>query len=209
MPEIPLYNMEGKKTGTLPISEEIFDATINESVMHQALIRQLANMRRGTHSTKTRGEVAGGGRKPWRQKGTGRARHGSIRSPLWRGGGITFGPKPRDYSQAMPKNMRRLALCGALTTKVMNQKMIALEDLKFEAPKTKQFVEMMEKLEMPQSVLFLIDDKNRAIEKSASNIQGVKVITLDTINIYDILKYDKLVATKDAIQHLEEVLIYA
>jgi large subunit ribosomal protein L4 len=100
MPEIPLYNMEGKKTGTLPISEEIFDATINESVMHQALIRQLANMRRGTHSTKTRGEVAGGGRKPWRQKGTGRARHGSIRSPLWRGGGITFGPKPRDYSQS-------------------------------------------------------------------------------------------------------------
>jgi large subunit ribosomal protein L4 len=209
MPEIPLYNMEGKKTGSLPVSEEIFDAPVNESVMHQALIRQMANMRRGTHSTKTRGEVAGGGRKPWRQKGTGRARHGSIRSPLWKGGGVTFGPKPRDYSQSMPKNMRRLALCGALTTKVMDQKMIALEDLKFEAPRTKQFIEMMEKLEVPQSTLFLIDGRNFEVEKSASNIQGVKIITLDTINIYDILKYEKLVATKDAIQHLEEVLVYA
>jgi large subunit ribosomal protein L4 len=209
MPEIPLYNMEGKKTGSLPVSEEIFDAPVNESVMHQALIRQMANMRRGTHSTKTRGEVAGGGRKPWRQKGTGRARHGSIRSPLWRGGGITFGPRPRDYSQSMPKNMRRLAICGALTTKVMNQNMFALEDLKFEVPRTKQFIEMMEKLEVPQSVLFLIDGNNFEVEKSASNIQGVKIITLDTINIYDILKYEKLVATKDAIQHLEEVLVYA
>jgi large subunit ribosomal protein L4 len=209
MPEIPLYNMEGKKTGSLPVSEEIFDAPVNESVMHQALIRQMANMRRGTHSTKTRGEVAGGGRKPWRQKGTGRARHGSIRSPLWKGGGVTFGPKPRDYSQSMPKTMRRLALCGALTTKVMDQKMIALEDLKFEAPRTKQFIEMMEKLEVPQSTLFLIDGRNFEVEKSASNIQGVKIITLDTINIYDILKYEKLVATKDAIQHLEEVLVYA
>jgi len=206
MLEIDLYNMEGKKTGTLELSEDVFNASINEAVMHQALVRQLANMRRGTHSTKTRAEVSGGGRKPWRQKGTGRSRHGSIRSPLWRGGGITFGPKPRDYTQKMPRKMRRLALKGALTTKVKDGKMIALESISFEEPKTKKFIGMMRDLKLPENALFVIEANNYEVEKSASNIPGVKVITPDVLNIFDILKHDRLVVTKEAVRLVTEVL---
>lgn len=215
MPDIKLYNMEGQEKGSLEVSELIFDAPINEGLVHQALVRQLANMRRGTHSTLTRGEVRGGGRKPWRQKGTGRARHGSIRSPLWRGGGITFGPRPRDYSKKLPKRMRRLALCSVLSDKMKQEKIIALEDIKFEEPKTKKFVAMLKALDLPDNTLVVVkkgdseQEKNdfHVVAKSASNIKGVKVIASDIINIYDLLKYDRLVMTKDAINRLEEVIV--
>lgn len=206
MPEVDLYNMDGDKKGTLKLSEHVFDAEVSEALIHQMLLRQLANARRGTQSTKTRAEVRGGGRKPWRQKGTGRARHGSIRSPLWRGGGITFGPKPRDFSQSMPKKMRRSALRGVLSSKVKDGMMTALESLEFEAPKTKMFDKMLGALKLPQNTLFIIDKSNWAVEKSASNLPGVKVLIPDTINVHDILKYERLVMTKEAISRIEEVL---
>lgn len=207
MAEVGLYNMQGESKGTLALSDEIFGAPINMSVMHQALLMQLANRRRGTASTKTRAEVAGGGRKPWRQKGTGRARHGSNRSPLWKGGGVTFGPRPRDFSKKMPKKMRRLALKGALTTKVNENKMIAIDDLIIDVPKTKDFIGMMKNLKLEESVLFIIKEKDHSVEKSASNIPHVTVITPDSINIHDILNHDRLVMTTEAIRRIEEVLI--
>lgn len=206
MPSIDLYNMEGDKKGSLTLPDGIFDVTVKDALVHQMLLRQLANARRGTHSTKTRAEVRGGGRKPWRQKGTGRSRHGSIRSPIWRGGGITFGPKPRDYSQKMPRKMRRLALCGVLSDKVREGKVIALEDLKFEAPKTKDFIKMMDALNLPADALFIVSGYNWTVEKSASNLQGVKIIGPDILNVHDILKYDRLVLTKEAVSRVEEVL---
>jgi len=206
MPEVDIYNMEGEKQGIINLSEDVFGADVNIPVLSQALIRQLANRRRGTASTKTRGEVRGGGRKPWRQKGTGRARHGSIRSPLWVGGSTIFGPRPRDFSQKMPKKMRRLALKSALSSKVGENKMIALDVLSFEAPRTKAFIEMMKNLELEENALFVIAEKNRSVEKSASNIRGVKVITTDSINIHDLFKYDRLIMTRDAIEKVEEVM---
>ncbi len=206
MPTIDLYNMQGDKKGTFSLSDEVFAVKFNSSVVHQALVRQMANARRGTASTKTRGEVAGGGRKPWRQKGTGRARHGSIRSPLWKGGGVTFGPKPRDFSKKMPRKMRRLALKCVLSDKVENKKMIAMEGIVFEAPKTKKFVEMMKNLSLESTALFIINEKDFAVEKSASNLKGIKVITPDAINIKDILHFDRLIMTSDAINKVEEVL---
>ncbi len=206
MPEIDLYTMEGTKKGTLSLSDVVFDAGVNEALIHQLLIRQLANARRGTHSTKTRGEVRGGGKKPWRQKGTGRARHGSIRSPLWKGGGITFGPRPRDYSQKMPKKMRRMALRGLLTNKLKEGKVMALENIAFEVPRTRKFIEMMQNLNLPENALFVIHQGDMTVEKSASNLPGVKVIITDTLNVYDILKYDRLILTRDAVSRIEEVL---
>ncbi|MCD4782405.1 MAG: 50S ribosomal protein L4 [Candidatus Eremiobacteraeota bacterium] len=206
MPEIDIYNMEGEKQGVISLSEDVFGLPANIPVLSQALIRQLANRRRGTASTKTRGEIRGGGRKPWRQKGTGRARHGSIRSPLWVGGAKAFGPKPRDFSQKMPKKMRRLALKSALSSKVSDKDMIAIDVLEFEAPKTKVFIEMMKNLKLEEKALFIIEQKNRSLEKSASNIPGVKVITTDSINIHDLFKYKHLVMTKDAIEKVEEVM---
>jgi len=207
MPEIDLYNMQGEKKGTFNLSEDIFAVEPNMTVMNQALLRHLANRRSGSASTKTRAEVSGGGRKPWRQKGTGRSRHGSIRSPLWRGGGVTFGPRPRDYNQAMPKKMRRLAIKCAYSVKVTGKKMFALDELKMENPKTRQFVDMMKKLNLDKSVLFVIDEKNFAVEKSASNIPGIKVVTTEGVNIHDLMKYDRLVMTTSAIKKVEEVLI--
>jgi len=207
MPEIDLYNMQGEKKGTFNLSEDIFAVEPNMTVMNQALLRHLANRRSGSASTKTRAEVSGGGRKPWRQKGTGRSRHGSIRSPLWRGGGVTFGPRPRDYNQAMPKKMRRLAIKCAYSVKVTGKKMFALDELKMENPKTRQFVDMMKKLNLDKSVLFVIEEKNFAVEKSASNIPGIKVVTTEGVNIHDLMKFDRLVMTTSAIKKVEEVLI--
>lgn len=206
MPDIPLFDMFGQKKEDIKVSDDIFAAPINEALIHQALVRQMANMRRGTHCTKTRSEVRGGGRKPWRQKGTGRSRHGSIRSPLWRGGGIIFGPKPRDYSQDMPRKMKRSALCGALSSKVMDEKIIAVEDLRFDESKTSKFIELLDNLCIEETALFIIDRQDKNLKKSASNIPGVKVITPEVINIKDILKYDKLVMTRESIACIEEVL---
>ena len=206
MPEIDLYSMQGDNKGKVSLSEEVFAVPANNAVMHQALVRQLANRRRGTASTKTRGEVRGGGKKPWRQKGTGRARHGSIRSPLWKGGGITFGPRPRDFSKDMPKKMRRLALKCALSDKVFNNRVIALDQLVMEKPKTKAFVSMMEKLSLKESTLFITKDKDFSVEKSASNLPSAKVIDTGILNIHDLLRFDRLVITVDAIKKVEEVL---
>jgi len=206
MPEIDLYNMQGDKRGTLELSDIVFGAPPNEAIMHQALVRQLANRRRGTGSTKTRGEIRGGGKKPWRQKGTGRARHGSIRSPLWKGGGVTFGPRPRDFSKKMPRKMRRLALKCALSIKVTENKMIALEKLAMDVPKTRNFVEMMGLLKLDSSSLFIINEKSFQVEKSASNIPKTKVLTIDSLNMHDLLNYDRLIMTKEAIKRAEEVL---
>lgn len=207
MAEVNLFTIEGENKGKLSISDEVFAVEPNLAVMNQALLRQLANARRGSASTKTRAEVAGGGRKPWKQKGTGRSRHGSIRSPLWRGGGITFGPKPRDYSQDMPKRMRRLALKGALSDKLFNGKFFALDSLQMEEPKTKKFIRIMDNLKLEGKVLFIIKDKDFAVQKSAGNIPAIRVITTDEINIFDLLKYDQLIMTEDAIRRVEEVLI--
>lgn len=207
MPEIDLYNMQGEKTGTIKLDEEVFATSFNNSIVHQALVRQMANARQGSACTKTRAEVSGGGKKPWRQKGTGRSRHGSIRSPLWRGGGITFGPRPRDYSQKMPKKMRRLALKCVLSEKVNEKKMIALEELKMDIPKTKNFVGMIKNLNLDKSILFIIDGRELAVEKSAANLPHVKVINTDSINIHDLLKFDRLVMTTGAINKVQEVLI--
>ena len=205
MPAIDLYNMQGEKKGTIDLSEDIFAVPLNKAVMHQALIRQLANNRSGSANTKTRAEVRGGGKKPWRQKGTGRARHGSIRSPLWRGGGITFGPKPRDYSKKMPKKMRRLALKCALSDKVFNTQMIALDELVMEMPKTKNFIGMMKNLSLETPTLFVIKEKDFPVQKSAANLPTVKVITTNFLNLHDLLRYEKVVMTADAIKKVEEV----
>lgn len=207
MPDIDLYNMNGEVKGKVKLNDEVFAVPYNASVVHQALIRQLANRRSGTASTKTRAEVSGGGRKPWRQKGTGRSRHGSNRSPLWRKGGITFGPRPRDYSKDMPRKMRRLALKCALSVKVGENKMMALEELKMSAPRTREFVGVLGNLKINESVLFIMEGRDFPVEKSVSNLPGVKVITPDTINIHDIFNYDRLVMTKGAISRVEEVLV--
>ena len=207
MPQVTLFNMQGEKTGNLTIKDEIFAVKPNRWVLHQAHLRQLANNRGGNANTKTRAEVRGGGRKPWKQKKTGRARHGSNSSPLWVGGGVTFGPRTRDFSQAMPRQMRRLALRSALSSKVAEDQFIALDKLSMVAPRTKEFISMLGKLNVDGPALFIIKDANLEVQKSASNLPNVKVITADGINVHDILKYRKLIMTKDAINWAEEVLI--
>ncbi len=206
MPGIAVYNMEGTQTGELQLSDTIFGTEINESVMHEVVVMQLANRRKGTASTKTRGEVSGGGRKPWRQKGTGRARVGSIRSPLWKGGAITFGPKPRDYSYSVPKKIRKKAVTSALASKFKDEEMVVLEELKFEQPKTKEMVNVLKNLNIDQKVLVVLADKDEYILKSSRNIPGVTPIAANSLNVYDILNHDKLIMTKDAVARVEEVL---
>jgi len=206
MPKVALYNMEGKRLGELELSDQVFGIAPNRAVMHQALIRQLANARRGTASTKTRGEVRGGGRKPWRQKGTGRARHGSRRSPIWRGGGTVFGPQPRAYTQDMPRKMRRLALRSALSARVAGQELLALESLAPEYPRTRPFIEMMKKMELPGQTLFIVQKRDEVLDRSAGNIPQAKVIGIDELNLRDLLKYRRLVMTREAIATVEEVL---
>lgn len=206
MPKVGLYNMQGSQIGEVELKDEVFGVEVNEPVMHQVVVMQLANARRGTASTKTRGQVSGGGRKPWRQKGTGRARVGSIRSPLWRGGGIVFGPKPRDYRYSLPKKMRRLALKSALSSKVLEGNLIVLDELTMERPKTKDMVSVLRALRADNKALVVTAGRNENVEKSARNIPGVKPLTASGLNVYDILNHDKLVITKDAVAVVEEVL---
>lgn len=204
MPTVGVFNKEGNKVADMDLNESVFAAEINEYALHQVVVALLANKRQGTQSTKTRSEVRGGGIKPWRQKGTGRARQGSIRAPQWIKGGIVFAPKPRDYRVSVPKSMRKVAMKSALTSKVQDNQMIILESLNFEAPKTKNMVEMLKAFEANKA-LIITAESNEVVYKSARNIQGINIIPANNINVYDLLKYEKLIITKDAVSKIEEV----
>lgn len=204
MPILGLFNKEGQKVGDFQLNEEVFAVEVNQYAMHQVVVAQLANKRQGTQSAKTRAEVRGGGIKPWRQKGTGRARQGSIRAPQWIKGGIVFAPKPRDYRMSIPKTMRRVAMLSALTTKVNDAKMFVVEDLAFEAPKTKKVVNFLNALNLNKT-LIVTAESDEVVFKSARNIEGVTVLPANNINVYDLLKYENLVITKGAVAKIEEV----
>lgn len=204
MPTVGVFNKEGNKVADMELNESVFATEVNEYALHQVVVALLANKRQGTQSTKTRSEVRGGGIKPWRQKGTGRARQGSIRAPQWIKGGIVFAPKPRDYRVSVPKSMRKVAMKSALTSKVQENQMIILDTLNFEAPKTKNIVEMLKALEANKA-LIITAESNEVVYKSARNIQGISVIPANNINVYDLLKYEKLIITKDAVSKIEEV----
>ena len=205
MPTISVYDMTGKQTGTMELNAEIFGIEPNVAVMHSAVINYLANQRQGTQSTKTRSEVSGGGRKPWRQKGTGHARQGSTRSPQWTHGGIALGPKPRSYRFALPKKVRRLALKSAFSSKVIAGEMLVLESLTVEEIKTKTIVNMLNALGADRKVLLVLPEKDEKVILSARNIPGVKTALVNTLNVYDILNCDKFIEVKDAVAQLEEV----
>ncbi len=204
MANVSVYNMKGAEVGSLELSDAVFGADIKEQLVHQAVVTYLANQRQGTQSALTRSEVSGGGKKPWRQKGTGNARQGSIRSPQWTGGGIVFAPKPRDYSKKMNKKERRAALFSVLTDKVNNDNLIALDEMKFDEIKTKNFVEVLNNLKA-EDALVILSESDKNVILSGRNIPSVKVITTDSINTYDVLKYKKLIATQDALKKIEEV----
>jgi len=204
MPTVALYNINGEQVGELALKDEIFGVEVHEAVLHDAVVMQLANRRRGTHDTKTRAEVSGGGRKPWRQKGTGRARHGSIRSPIWRGGGTVFGPHPRDYGYSLPGKVRRLALKSALSAKVNAGEILVLDELRLDQPKTKDMARILDNLKVDDALL-ITAEKDEAVEKSARNIPNIKPLAAGGLNVYDILAYDKLVMTRDAVAKVEEV----
>jgi len=201
---VAVYNTEGKEVEKLEISDNIFGVEINENLMHKAVVAYLANRRQGTQSALTRSEVRGGGRKPWRQKGTGHARQGSIRAPQWTGGGVVFAPKPRDYSKKLNKRERQIALFSALTSKVNDEKFVVVDEISFDAPKTKTAVEMLDKLDSAKA-LIITKDKNENLVLSARNIPGVDTAISTSINVYDILNHDALVITKDAVKAIEEV----
>lgn len=205
MPNVALYNISGKQVGEIELNENIFGVNVNVEAMHQVVKMYLANQRQGTQSALTRAEVSGGGIKPWRQKGTGRARHGSIRSPQWKHGGIVFAPKPRSYRYTVPKKIKRIAMKSALSSKVNDNNIIVIEELNFDAPKTKQVVSLLDNLKVDSKTLIVLADNNENIVKSARNIEGVKTAFVNTLNVYDILNYDKFIITKDAVKKVEEV----
>ena len=204
MATVSVLNTEGKEVEKIELSDKIFGVEINEAIVHKAVVAQLANKRQGTQSALTRSEVSGGGRKPWRQKGTGHARQGSIRAPQWTGGGVVFAPKPRDYSKKINKKEGRLALFSALTAKVNDKKLIIVDDLSMDAPKTKEFAKILENIKASKA-LVVLEGENKNVVLSANNIPDVKTEVRNAINVYDILKYDSLVMTKDAVKALEEV----
>lgn len=204
MATVSVLNMEGKEVGTMELSDAIFGAKVNEHLVHMAVVQQLANNRQGTQSARTRSEVRGGGRKPWRQKGTGHARQGSIRAPQWTGGGVVFAPKPRDYSFKLNKKEKRAALKSVLTSKVQENKFIVLDELKLDEIKTKKFVEVMKNLNV-EKALVVLNDNDQKVIKSAANIPTVKTALTNTINVFDILKYNTVIVTKAAVESIEEV----
>jgi large subunit ribosomal protein L4 len=204
MPTVDLFNREGQKVGDMQLSDNVFAVEVNESVLHQVVVAQLANKRQGTQSAKTRAEVSGGGKKPWRQKGTGRARQGSTRSPQWTHGGIVFAPKPRDYRMSIPKSMKRVAMKSALTSKVNDNSIIVLEGLELEVPKTKEIVKMLSTFEA-KKVLIVVPVANEVVYKSVRNIEGATIIPVNNLNVYDILKHEKFIVTKEAVEKIEEV----
>lgn len=204
MANVKVYNIEGKEVGSLELNDAIFGVEVNEHLMHMAVVSQLANKRQGTQSAKTRAEVSGGGRKPWRQKGTGHARQGSTRSPQWKGGGVVFAPKPRDYSFKMNRKEKALAIKSALTSRVEAQKLIVLDSITMDEIKTKKFKAVLENLKVNKA-LVVLDKKDDNVILSARNIPTVRTATSNAINVYDIVKYDTLVITKDAVAQIEEV----
>ena len=204
MLKVDVLNMEGKKVKDIELAESVFGVEVNDVVVHAALVNYLANQRQGTQSTKTRAEVRGGGRKPWRQKGTGRARQGSIRAPQWIKGGIALGPKPRSYKYAIPKKMRQLALKSVLTSKLQEGELVVVDKLELKEIKTKDMVKVLNTLNAENS-LVMLSEKNLNVQASARNIANVKTTLVSTINVFDLLKYNKLVVTEDAIKKLEEV----
>jgi large subunit ribosomal protein L4 len=204
MPKVGLFNKEGNQIGDIQLNDDVFAVEVNQFAIHQVVVALLANKRQGTQSAKTRAEVRGGGIKPWRQKGTGRARQGSIRAPQWIKGGIVFAPKPRDYRMSVPKSMKRVAMKSALTSKVQDGEMIVLDNLDFEGIKTKQVVNMLKAFEAKKT-LIITAESNENVYKSARNIEGVSVIPANNINVYDLLKYGQVLVTKEAVSKIEEV----
>ena len=204
MANVSVYNIEGKEVGTIDLNDAVFGVEVNEHLVHMAVVSQLANKRQGTQKAKTRSEVSGGGRKPWRQKGTGHARQGSTRAPQWTGGGVVFAPVPRDYSFKINKKEKRAALKSALTSRVEAQKFVVLDELKLDAIKTKDFVKVLNNLNVSKA-LVVMGDKDVVIEKSAANVPDVKTTQATLLNVYDILKYDTVITTKAAVEKIEEV----
>ncbi|KNF08020.1 50S ribosomal protein L4 [Gottschalkia purinilytica] len=205
MPKVALYNVSGQQIGDIELSDAVFGVEVNEHVIYEVVKSQLANKRQGTQSAKTRAEVRGGGRKPWRQKGTGRARQGSIRAPQWVGGGVVFAPKPRDYSYKVPKKVRKLAMKCALSSKVENSEIIVLDELSLAQPKTKDMVNILKSVNSAKKALVVMAEKDENVVKSANNIPGVETTLVNTLNVYDILKYDSFIITKEAVKKVEEV----
>lgn len=206
MPKIALFNQSGSQVGDLELNDVVFGIEPNEHVLHDAVVMQQASRRQGTHAVKNRSEVRGGGRKPWRQKGTGRARQGSTRSPQWVGGGVVFGPTPRSYSYKLPKKVRRLALQSALSSKVKEDQLVVLEGLAIDKPKTKEVLNVLSALNVNEKALIVTADKDDVVAKSANNLQNTKVLPVSQINVLDLLTHDKLIMTKDAAEKAGEVL---
>lgn len=206
MPKVSLLNQTGSSVGEIELNDAVFGIAPNNNVLFDAVIAQRAGLRQGNHKVKNRSEVAGGGRKPWKQKGTGRARQGSIRSPQWRGGGVVFGPVPRSYSYKLPKKVRRLALRSALSSKVLEENFIVLESLAFNAPKTKDFLKVLKDLSIEKKALFVTAELDENVALSARNIPGVSVVTATGINVLDLLGHEKIIVTKAAVEKIEEVL---
>ena len=204
MANVSVYNMEGKEVGTMELNDAVFGVEVNEHLVHLAVVAQLANKRQGTQKAKTRSEVSGGGRKPWRQKGTGHARQGSTRAPQWTGGGVVFAPTPRDYSIRLNKKEKRAALKSALTSRVNDNKFVVVDEIKFDEIKTKNFANILKNLDVKKA-LVVLEDGNANAELSARNIADVKTAKTNTINVYDILKYNTVIATKAAVANIEEV----
>ncbi|ASK61656.1 50S ribosomal protein L4 [Virgibacillus phasianinus] len=206
MPKVALLKQDGSKAGEVELNDSVFGIEPNEHVLHDAVVMQQASLRQGTHAVKNRSDVRGGGRKPWRQKGTGRARQGSIRSPQWVGGGVVFGPTPRSYSYKLPRKVRRLALQSAYSSKVKEENLVVLENIAIDAPKTKEVVNMLTALEVDTKVLIVTADKDENVIRSANNLQSVKVLTVEQVNVLDLLTHDKLILTKEAAEKAGEVL---
>ena len=206
MPKVAVYNIDRQQVGDIELNDNVFGVEVNGGLLHQAVVMQLVSQRLGTHATKTRAFVRGGGRKPWKQKGTGRARSGSRRSPLWVGGGTVFGPHPRSYAFSMPRKQRRLAIKCALSDKVQEDSLFVLDALDFEAPKTKQVVKLLQTFEIDNKALIITAEEAENVERSSRNIPGVIAINTRGLNVYDILNHDKLFVTKDAVARIEEVL---
>ena len=205
MANVSVYNIEGKEVGTIDLNDAVFGVEVNEHLVHMAVVSQLANKRQGTQKAKTRSEVSGGGRKPWRQKGTGHARQGSTRAPQWTGGGVVFAPTPRDYTIRLNKKEKRLALKSALTSRVQEKKLIVVDELKFDEIKTKKFKAVLENLKVEDKALVVLGEKDDVVIKSANNLPFVQTALPGTINVYDILKAGTLILTKDAVTKIEEV----
>ena len=204
MPNVALFDIKGQNIGDIALSENVFGQPVNTAVMHEVVVAHLANCRQGTQSAKTRSEVSGGGKKPWRQKGTGRARQGSTRSPQWRHGGVVFAPKPRDYTIRVNKKVKRLAMKSALSSKVEGNELVVFDALNIEAPKTKEMVKVLKNVDVNKALIVLAD-KDEKVERASANIPGVKTTLVGTLNVYEILKYEKLILTKASVEKIEEV----